>query len=135
MIEYHPKDIPAFTLVNDFPNSFITPDKDVFKLEIDEKQRIWYHANRDTSLIYTDDSGAYIEQETLFKPYNRPGTRGLAYFDNAIWFGVANDSIYRLAEESVLNTPKAAPLAIQFVSVLHLLIIHLHLKQAIVRNF
>lgn len=116
VIEYHPMDKPEFTLVNDFPNSFRTPNKDVFKIEIDEKQRIWYHAGSDTGVIYKDDSEAYVEQETLFNPYNQSGTRGLAYFDNAIWFGVANGSIYRLSEESVHNVPKAAPLAIQYIN-------------------
>lgn len=116
VIEYHPTDKPEFTLVNDFPNSLRTPNKDVFKIENDEKQRIWYHAGPDTGVIYKGDSASYIEQETLFKPYNHSGTRGLAYFDNAIWFGVANGSIYRLSEESIDNVPKAAPLTIQYIN-------------------
>tara|TARA_R110000737_G_scaffold22022_2_gene40630 strand:- start:7851 stop:11819 length:3969 start_codon:yes stop_codon:yes gene_type:complete len=116
VIEYQPMDIPKFTLADDFPSALKTPNKDVFKIEIDDKQRIWYHAGPDTGVIYKDDSLSFIEQETLFKPYNHSGTRGLAYFDNAIWFGVANGSIYRLSEESIDNVPKAAPLTIQYIN-------------------
>lgn len=116
VIEYHPMDKPEFTQVNDFPKSFRTPNKDVFKIEIDEKQRIWYHAGRDTGVVYKDDSESYVAQETLFSPYNRSGTRGLAYFDNAIWFGVANGSTYRLSEETINNVPKAAPVTIQYIN-------------------
>ena len=115
VIEYNENTEPSFTGVEDFPKSLSSLDKDVFKIEIDEKQRIWYHAGADTGVVYKDDSLSFIEQDTLFKPYNRSGTRGLAYFDSAIWFGVANGSIYRLSEEAIQNTPKAAPLAIQYI--------------------
>lgn len=116
VLEYEPKGTPEFTLVDDFPNAFRTINKDVFKIEIDEKQRIWYHAGPDTGVIYTDEFGSFVEQEALFNPYNHSGTRALAYFDNAIWFGVANGSIYRLSEESIHNIPKAAPLAVQYIN-------------------
>ncbi|GAC17305.1 hybrid sensor histidine kinase/response regulator transcription factor [Paraglaciecola arctica] len=116
VLEYHSKDTPEFTLVNDLPDALKTPNKDVFKIKIDEKQRIWYHAGRDTGVIYKNDSGIYVEQESLFKPYNHSGTRGLAYFDDAIWFGAANGSIYRLSEQSIHNIPKAAPLTIQYIN-------------------
>jgi signal transduction histidine kinase/DNA-binding response OmpR family regulator len=116
VIEYLPKDIPEFTLANDFPNALTTPNKNVFKIKIDEKKRIWYHAGPDTGVIYKDDTGVFIQQETLFKPYNQSGTRALVYFENAIWFGVANGSIYRLSEESIHNIPKAAPLAVQYIN-------------------
>jgi signal transduction histidine kinase/DNA-binding response OmpR family regulator len=116
VLEYHPKELPEFTLVDDFPSALRTKNKDVFKIEIDEKQRIWYHAGYDTGVIYKDDSESYVEQESLFNPYNQSGTRGLAYFDNAIWFGVANGSIYRLSEKSIHNIPKTAPLAIQYIN-------------------
>jgi signal transduction histidine kinase/DNA-binding response OmpR family regulator len=116
VIEYHPKEIPEFSLADDFPKPLKTPNKDVFKLERDEKQRIWYHAGSDTGVVYQDDSDVYVAQETLFKPYNHSGTRGLAYFDNAIWFGVASGNIYRLSEASIHHIPKAAPLAIQYIN-------------------
>jgi signal transduction histidine kinase/DNA-binding response OmpR family regulator len=116
VIEYQSIDTPEFTLVNDFPSALTTPNKDVFKIEVDEKQRIWYHAGHDTGVMYKDDSESYVAQETLFKPYNHSGTRGLAYFDNAIWFGVASGSIYRLSEESIHNVPKPAPLAIRYIN-------------------
>jgi signal transduction histidine kinase/DNA-binding response OmpR family regulator/ligand-binding sensor domain-containing protein len=116
VFEYHPMQIPEFSSPDDFPNALTSLNKDVFKIEVDKKQRIWYHAGRDTGVIYKDDSDLYVAQETLFKPYNHSGTRGLAYFDDAIWFGVANGSIYRLSEESIHNVPKAAPLAIQYIN-------------------
>jgi signal transduction histidine kinase/DNA-binding response OmpR family regulator len=116
VIEYQPMYTPAFTLVDNFPSALVSPNKDVFKIEVDKEQRIWYHAGRDTGVLYKDESESYVAQETLFKPYNHSGTRGLAYFDNAIWFGVANGSIYRLSEESIHDVPKVAPLAIQYVN-------------------
>jgi signal transduction histidine kinase/DNA-binding response OmpR family regulator len=116
VIEYQSLDKPEFTLVNDFPSALRTPDKDVFKIELDEKQRLWFHAGADTGVAYKDDSESFVAQEALFKPYNRSGTRGLAYFDNAIWFGVASGSIYRLSEESLHNIPKAAAVAIQYIN-------------------
>lgn len=115
VIEYKPSEKSEFTLASDFPASFNTPNKDVFKIEIDEKQRIWYHAGSDTGVIYKDDLTLYNEQETLFEPYNRSGTRGLAYFDRAIWFGVANGSLYRLSEATINNIPKAASLTVQYI--------------------
>lgn len=116
VIEYHHMDTPEFTLTDDLPNALRNPNKDVFKIELDEKQRIWYHAGRDTGVIYKDESGLYVAQETLFKPYNHSGTRGLAYFDNAIWFGVASGGIYRLSEDTIHKVPKAAPLVIQYIN-------------------
>jgi signal transduction histidine kinase/DNA-binding response OmpR family regulator len=116
VIEYQPTSKSEFTLVNDLTHSFSTLNKDVFKIEIDEKQRIWYHAGTDTGVIYTDDSGSYSAEETFFKPYNRSGTRGLAYFDDAIWFGVANGSIYRLSEKAIHHVPKAAPLTVRYIN-------------------
>ncbi len=116
VIEYHANETPEFTLTGALPNALRTPNKDVFKIELDEKQRIWYHAGRDTGVIYKDDSDVYVAQETLFEPYNRSGTRGLAYFENAIWFGVASGSIYRLSEQTIHNVPNVAPLAIQYIN-------------------
>lgn len=116
VIEYNENAKPIFTIVDDFPSSLTSPDKEVFKVEIDKKQRIWYHAGRDTGVAYKDEFLSFIEQEALFRPYNRSGTRGLAYFDNAIWFGVANGSIYRMSEEAIQNIPKAAPLEIRYIN-------------------
>lgn len=115
-IEYQENSKHEFKLADDFAVSLRTPSKDIFRIEVDKKQRVWYHAGSDTGVMYKDSSGTYIEQEALFKPYNTSGTRGLAYFDNAIWFGVANGNIYRMSEQSIYNLPQMAPLSIQYVN-------------------
>jgi signal transduction histidine kinase/DNA-binding response OmpR family regulator/ligand-binding sensor domain-containing protein len=116
VIEFHPETETKFKPVVDLPLPLRSQNKDIFKIEIDNEQRIWYHAASDTGVIYKDDTGSLTYNETLFKPYNHSGTRGLALFDHSIWFGVASGSIYRLALETINNIPKAMPLAIQYIN-------------------
>ena len=99
----------AFTQVKMLPPSLRTKNKDVFKTLEDKEGRLWYHAGRDTGVVYPDEVGNLVSQEKIFKPYNNSGTRGLAYFNQAIWFGVTNGSIYRMSEDVI----KAIPISIQ----------------------
>lgn len=115
VIEYKPDHESQFIPAIDFPISLRTASKDVFKILVDDKARIWYHAGRDTGVAYLDDLGQFTSQESPFRPHNRSGTRGLSYFDKSIWLGAASGSVYRLSEEAIETLPFAASSSIQYI--------------------
>lgn len=115
-IEYHSKATNTFTQPLDLPASLTTQDKDLFRVKTDSKRRLWYHAGGDTGVVYKDQAGGYTSEESLFRPYNRSGTRALVYFDNSILFGSANGKIYRLSEQTITKQPPAAVVSIQKVN-------------------
>jgi signal transduction histidine kinase/DNA-binding response OmpR family regulator len=106
----------VFTQVNKMPLSLRTKNKDVFKVLADQQGRLWYHAGSDTGVVYENENGDLVSQENIFKPYNNSGTRGLAYFNQAIWFGVTNGSIYRMSEDVITAVPPAAQVSIRYMN-------------------
>ncbi|MFT4789091.1 MAG: signal transduction histidine kinase/DNA-binding response OmpR family regulator [Paraglaciecola sp.] len=115
VIEYQPNENSYFAPALDFPLSLRTASKDVFKVLIDDKARIWYHAGRESGVAYLDDTGQLTSHEALFSPYNRSGIRGISYFDHSIWFGVASGNVYRLSEKLINNQPTAVSSSIQYI--------------------
>lgn len=116
VIEYLAQASEPFTQPADFPVALKTEKKDFFKTTEDEKGRLWYHAGSDTGVMYKDQSGNFTVEESLFMPYNRSGTRGLAYFDKSIWVGTASGKIYRLSEQTIVSQPPPAKVSIQYVN-------------------
>jgi signal transduction histidine kinase/DNA-binding response OmpR family regulator len=119
LIEYLPNNKTQFTPALDFPLSLRTASKDVFKVLVDDKARIWYHAGSETGVAYLDHTGQFTSHEAFSKPYNRSGTRGLSYFDNSIWLGVASGNVYRLSEKSIAPLPPAVSSSIQYIKSLN----------------
>ena len=113
---YHQDTPEQFTKTNELPASLQTKNKDVFKALDDEKGRLWYHAGSDTGVVYENESGHLLSQENIFEPYNNSGTRGLAYFNDAIWFGVTSGSVYRMSEDVIEAIPEAAQLSIRYIN-------------------
>jgi signal transduction histidine kinase/DNA-binding response OmpR family regulator len=105
----------AFTPAQFLPSALRTENKDIFKVLSDDTGRLWYHAGKDTGVIYPDDNGQLVSQENIFRPYNNSGTRGLAFFDQAIWFGVANGSVYRMSERVIEKVPEATHVSIRYI--------------------
>lgn len=105
-----------FVPAGQLPLSLLTPGKDVFKVLDDEQGRLWYHAGRDTGVVYSNKNNQLVAQESIFSPYNKSGTRGLAFFNHAIWFGVANGSVYRMAEDVIERIPNPAKVRIRYIS-------------------
>lgn len=116
VVEYTPQATELFTQPSDFPIALKKQKKDIFKVNLDEKGRLWYHAGSDTGVMYKSKSGVFTVEESLFMPYNRSGTRGLAYFDNSIWIGTASGKIYRLSEQTIVSQPPPAKVSIQYVN-------------------
>jgi signal transduction histidine kinase/CheY-like chemotaxis protein/AraC-like DNA-binding protein/ligand-binding sensor domain-containing protein len=113
---YQEGETDVFTPVSSLPASLRTKRKDVFRTLADQQGRLWYHAGRDTGVVYKDGSGDLVSQENIFKPYNNSGTRGLAYFNHAIWFGVTNGSLYRMSEDVIGAVPPAAQVSIRYIN-------------------
>jgi signal transduction histidine kinase/DNA-binding response OmpR family regulator len=105
----------SFTAADVLPQSMRSPNKDVFRTLEDDKGRLWYHAGRDTGVVYANNKGVLTSQESMLRPYNNSGTRGLAYFDNAIWFGVASGNIYRMSDKNIEAEPAPAHVAIRYI--------------------
>jgi len=106
---------PMFALLDWMPSALKSKNKDVFKALEDTQGRLWYHAGRDTGVTYQNASGDWVSQENIFKPYNRSGTRGLAYANEAIWFGVTNGSVYRMSHKVIDNIPSAASVSVRYI--------------------
>lgn len=106
----------TFSQAHDFPLPLQSKNRDVFKVEVDERSRIWYHAGTETGVAYQDEMSEYTFHESLFKPFNRSGTRGLVHFDNSIWIGTANGKIHRLSDQTIATEPQKAKLSIQHIT-------------------
>jgi signal transduction histidine kinase/DNA-binding response OmpR family regulator len=104
-----------FTLSQILPTALRTKNKDLFKAIADDAGRLWYHAGSDTGVVYKGKNGQLVSQESIFRPYNNSGTRGLAYFDQAIWFGVTSGSIYRMSESVIDVVPAATEVNIRYI--------------------
>jgi signal transduction histidine kinase/DNA-binding response OmpR family regulator len=116
VLSYQTNTKNKFELAAFLPASLRTKNKDVFRTSEDQTGRLWYHAGRDTGVVYADSNGQLISQEAMFTPYNQSGTRGLVYFDEAIWFGVANGKIYRVSQEAISHIPAAANVALRYIN-------------------
>jgi signal transduction histidine kinase/AraC-like DNA-binding protein len=106
LMDYQQDRLSPLQFLPDFPAIFNTPGQDVFKLNEDSQQRLWYRIGGHSGFLQLDQSQPLITNESLFKPFKHHGYKGFySSSKDIVWFISARGEIFRINIQLALNLP------------------------------